>query len=54
MNLYVVNVKRISLVVLLITDFGQMQISDFGLARWLPYQCSQIMTEVEGTFGYIF
>ena len=30
-----------------------MQISDFGLAKCLPYQCSQIMTEVEGTFGWI-
>ena len=31
-----------------------MQISDFGLAKWLPSQSSQLSVfPVEGTFGYV-
>lgn len=39
--------------ILLGSDF-EPQISDFGLARWLPNQCSHhITTPIEGTFGYL-
>eukprot|EP00250_Pteridium_aquilinum_P017333 c23578_g1_i1 orf=71-2140(-) len=39
--------------VLLGSDF-EPQISDFGLAKWLPNQCSHhITTPIEGTFGYL-
>lgn len=39
--------------ILLGPDF-EPQISDFGLAKWLPEQCAQLSVfPVEGTFGYL-
>lgn len=39
--------------ILLGIDF-EPQISDFGLAKWLPDQCTHhILTPIEGTFGYL-
>ncbi|KAI5081118.1 hypothetical protein GOP47_0004301 [Adiantum capillus-veneris] len=39
--------------ILLGSDF-EPQISDFGLGKWLPNQCSHhVLSPVEGTFGYL-
>lgn len=39
--------------ILLGPDF-EPQISDFGLAKWLPDQCSHhVLSPIEGTFGYL-
>ncbi|MCO5547759.1 hypothetical protein L7F22_001211 [Adiantum nelumboides] len=39
--------------ILLGSEF-EPQISDFGLAKWLPNQCSHhVLSPVEGTFGYL-
>lgn len=39
---------------ILLTEDFEAQISDFGLAKWLPEQWSHLtITQVEGTFGYL-
>uniref|UniRef100_A0A2P2KVG7 non-specific serine/threonine protein kinase n=1 Tax=Rhizophora mucronata TaxID=61149 RepID=A0A2P2KVG7_RHIMU len=39
---------------ILLTEHFEPQISDFGLAKWLPEQWSHhVVSKVEGTFGYL-
>lgn len=39
---------------ILLTEEYQPQISDFGLAKWLPDKCThQVVFPIEGTFGYM-
>ncbi|XP_037468316.1 receptor-like cytosolic serine/threonine-protein kinase RBK1 isoform X1 [Triticum dicoccoides] len=39
---------------ILLTEDYQPQISDFGLAKWLPDKCThQVVFPIEGTFGYM-
>ncbi|KAH7287820.1 hypothetical protein KP509_32G076400 [Ceratopteris richardii] len=39
---------------ILLGEEFEPQISDFGLAKWLPAQCSHhVLSPVEGTFGYL-
>lgn len=39
---------------ILLTEDFEAQISDFGLAKWLPEQWTHLtITQVEGTFGYL-